>query len=323
MINLLGTAIHSEINKSRKNIFTFPTHERNQGLFRNVPANFWLFRTQGVKDWDFRYGELPSNHFLLKENSLPPWVDFDILLSQNKAGQFQICKQLQTMTYLPIISIEHTLPPPGTPKEKLQEFKRNYMADKNVFITEYNRDAWLFTPEESIVAPHAIDTKLFSPGEGERKNTILTVANDYINRDTFLNFRQYQKVTKGLPVTPVGDTPGLSQAAKDVKALVSFYQNSRIFLNTAHVSPVPMSLLEAMSAGCAVVSCKTCAIPEYIYHGYNGLLAESDEEMKSHLERLLKDKQLSERLGKNARATIVDKCSLPKFTQRWEEILEI
>lgn len=322
MINYVSSNIWSGVKGRPLQILTFPTHERNQSLFQNINANFWMFRTNGVKNWDEKYAPIPQNHYLLPHDTLPSWVDFNCLLSQNKAGQFQLCKQMQYNIYLPIISLEHTLPPPETTKEQIQEWKSFFNADVNVFITDFNRQAWGYSSEEAVVIPHALDTNLFSPDNRIRQNKILTVANDYINRDYVLNFSQYQRVTAGLPVMPVGDTPGFSKPAKSVEELVDFYRGHRIFLNTAHWSPVPMSLLEAMSCGCAVVSCKTCAIPEFIYHGYNGLLAENDEEMRECLLSLLKDPSLAVKLGRNARDTIQTKCSLKEFSKNWEKVFE-
>ena len=81
----------------------------------------------------------------------------------------------------------------------------------------------------------------------------------------------------------VGDTPGLSEPAASTEGLVATYQNSRIFLNTSTISPVPTALMEAMSCGCAVVSTATCMIPEVIEHGVNGFITNDTQEMKQYL----------------------------------------
>ena len=55
-----------------------------------------------------------------------------------------------------------------------------------------------------------------------------------------------------------------STPAESVADLVNEYCSSKVFLNTSTVSPIPTTLLEAMSCGSAVVSTATCMIPEII-----------------------------------------------------------
>ena len=120
----------------------------------------------------------------------------------------------------------------------------------------------------------------------------------------------------------VGDTPGLSKPASSTKELVAAYQNSKIFLNTSTISPVPTVLMEAMSCGCAVVSTATCMIPEIIENGVNGFISNNPEELKHYLVDLLNDENLAKEIGKNARKTITEKHSASKFVNRWNEVLE-
>ena len=121
----------------------------------------------------------------------------------------------------------------------------------------------------------------------EREPICLSVVNDWANRDWCCGFTIWQGVTKGLPVSVLGDTPGLSKPASSFDKLVRAYQSSRIFLNTSTISPVPTSLLEAMACGCAVVSTATCMIPEIIKNGVNGFISNDEEELKEMLVELL------------------------------------
>jgi glycosyltransferase involved in cell wall biosynthesis len=79
----------------------------------------------------------------------------------------------------------------------------------------------------------------------------------------------YLKISTGLPVNPVGDTPGFSKPAKDINDLVSKYKKVSVFLNTSTISPIPMALLEAAACGCPIVTNATCEIPEIFTNGEN------------------------------------------------------
>lgn len=309
------------------NILTACTHERYESSLAKTGNNFYAFFSEGFKPgWNTQFAEVPENYVIFdksrKENQIMPHLRFDMILSQNRFGQYQIFNQLQKHFHVPLISLEHTLPMPTWSSSMLN--KVNEMrGDINIFISDYSIEKWRWDRQDNTyVINHAIDSDLFCDENKERKNHILTVANDYIGRDWCLNFTQYKEVCldNKLPVRPIGETENFSLPTKNTNDLINEYQTSRIFLNTAHVSPIPTSLLEAMSCGCAVVSCNTCAIPEYIEHGVNGFLANDNNEMLEYLKILLKDENLSKKLGQAARKTIQKKCSLNDFVSKWNRV---
>lgn len=134
------------------------------------------------------------------------------------------------------------------------------------------------------------------------------------------NFQGWQRITRNLPVIVVGDTPGLSKPAPSIGALVNEYQTSQVFLNTSTISPIPTVVLEAMACGCAVVSTATCMIPEIIEHGHNGFISNDEFELRKYCTELLNNKELAEKLGNNARKTIVEKFSKEQFIQNWNQV---
>lgn len=302
------------------NILTCPTHESYELGLSKTGHNFYALRAEGIKDWNTTYRPKPSNYFLLEPNTVPDYVDFDLVLSQNKFGQFQILSQVANRLHLPLVSLEHTLPMPQWSQPQrlaLREMRGNV----NVFISEYSLGQWQWdNRNDTTVIHHMIDTEVFYPTNGERKSHILSVVNDWINRDWCCGFRIWQQATTGLPVFPVGDTAGLSKPASSTEELVRFYQNSKVFINTSTISPIPTALLEAMACGCACVSTATCMIPEIIKHGYNGLISNDPKELNRFCKDLLQNDRLAKELGRNAAETIRTKFSPDKFISRWNEI---
>ena len=313
------------------NILTFPTHERYETMLSKTGHNFYAYRAEGIKDWNETYAKTPDNYVLLDpslgDSQVPEYVDFDLVLSQNKFGQYQKAKQLAHQLHLPLVSLEHTLPMPEW-DENIMGQVREMRGDVNVFISEYSINAWgwenrlqSFLNNDTFVITHGVDTELFCSKEDERSDEILSVVNDWINRDWCCGFSVWQEVIKGLPYKVVGDTPGLSEPAASTEGLVATYQNSRIFLNTSTISPVPTALMEAMSCGCAVVSTDTCMIPEVIKHGVNGFITNDVQQMKQHLVDLLNDEDMAREIGDNARKTIVERYSAQQFVDNWNNIL--
>ena len=314
------------------NILTFCTHERYETGLVMTGHNFYAYRAEGIKDWNNNYGQIPDNYILLnpqlKENQIPTHIEFDLILSQNKFGQFQKAYPLAHEMHLPLVSLEHTLPMPQWSQQIRNQLKE--MRGKiNVFISEYSLGEWQWeNRNDTTIIHHMVDTDVFNPGEqfmcippyNIREEHILSVVNDWVNRCWCCNFQGWQRITKGLPVRVVGDTPGLSQPAPSIKALVNEYQQSLIFLNTSTISPVPTALLEAMACGCACVSTATCMIPEIIENGVNGFISNNEHELREYCKILLDDFDLTKNIGYNAVQTIKTKFNKERFLQQWNEV---
>jgi len=83
-----------------------------------------------------------------------------------------------------------------------------------------------------------------------------------------------------------------------------------------------MSLLEAMAAGCPVISTSVGGIPDLIADGVNGLLvAPGDRDaLALALHRLLIDRELAERLGAVARDTIRRRFTTEHALERLDQV---
>jgi len=334
MPSLVQTILRNATRKRGEpiNILSFPTHERYQSNLSKTGQNFYLWQGEGIKPWRGDYAEVPEGTILLNpdkgSNQIPAEVDIDLVLSQNKFGQFEIAQQIANQLHLPLVSIEHTLPMETWGISELNQLY-NMRGDVNIFISEYSRGRWGWGEDEAFVIHHGIDSIEFSPEpnpQAERESVVLSVVNDWINRDWCCGFNLWREITgypeTELPLTVLGDTPGLSESAKSTEELINTYRKSLVFLNTSLISPVPTSLLEAMSCGCAVVTTATCMIPDIIENGKNGYISNDPKELRSFVDTLLADKELALEMGKNARQTIIDKFSLISFVSNWNQIFQ-
>jgi hypothetical protein len=290
--------------------------------------NFYMWQGKGIKPWKLEYSPIPKGHVLLnsqRENDqIPAHVDIDLVLSQNKFGQFQIAEQISKQLQCPLVSLEHTLPMESWPKAQLVEMR--YMRGNiNLFISEYSRKKWGWKENEASVVHHGVNTELFSPClTVKREPRVLSVVNDWIQRDWCCGFKLWQQITNHpeskMPLQVLGDTPGLSTAAESTEHLIQEYRRSRIFLNTSLISPVPTSLLEAMACGCAVVTTSTCMIPEIIKNGENGYISNDPAQLRQYVNKLLSDEKLATELGMAARETVINNFSLDSFVNKWNEV---
>lgn len=324
MATTVGNIAASAFPNRRINILAAPVHERAQSSLKNVDATFYLVHCPNGKTWDVAYAPLPKNHILIpKEKGIyvPPDVDIDLVISGNKFDNFQTLAPIAKAMGVPLISVEHTAPMKGWTKEYIEQIKQ-MRGEANVFITEWSREQWGWKSGEATVIPHGIDTHSFNVSwEIPKQRFILSVVNQFRERGDILGFDIWKEVVSGLPHKHLGFDPGFSEPAKDIADLVKHHHASKIFLNTSIVSPIPMSLLEAMSCGSAVVSTATCEIPNIIEHGKNGLISNDPKELRHFCEALLKNPAFVLELGMNARRTIMQRFGLDKCAERWNNLI--
>lgn len=308
------------------NVLTFAVHERYQQGLAQSGHNFYIYQIPDTKTWDTRYAPVPANTTILnadeRDAQVPLDVDIDIILSQHKFGQFQLADQLSRRWHVPLVSMEHTLPNPGWPDIHRRRFL-HMRGDIDVFLSEYSVQAWGW-PGQTVIIPPGIDTDAFVPEwTMPFQPTILSVVNDWINRDWACGYRLWQEVTRGLPVTVFGDTPGLSRPASGHGELLLAYQKCQVFLNTSLVSTCPFTLLEAMACGAAVVSTATTMIPTIIKDGVNGYISNDPQVLRRRCEELLADPEKCRVLGREARKTIEENHSFRQMAAHWDAVFQV
>jgi glycosyltransferase involved in cell wall biosynthesis len=312
-------SITNRPKKSKYDILTFPTHERYETQLCKTGHEFYSFSLNNTKKWNEKQTSIPSNYHILPESQICGFIEYDFILVQSKFWQYQVAQQINQLLSVPIVCLEHTTPTPQTINEQQFAEMKNMKGDVNVFISDFSKKKWQI---DGIVIHHGLDTDKFAPSESSKKSHILTVANDFKNRDYCLNYSGWKRVTNGLETKLVGETEGLSKPASSVEELVNEYNDCGVYFNSSTLSPIPMSLLEAMSCGCAVVSTATCMIPEIIKNGENGFISNDEDELKKYILQVLHDEELRKTLGENARKTILEKFSESKFVDEWNKLFD-
>lgn len=245
MNNQVLSWLRASQKSDKLNILCSLTHESFESNLALTGHNFYSLKYHDLKDWN-TYREVPKNYHIYNAENFPGHIQFDLVLTQTKFGQFQRLAPLAQYAGIPLISIEHTTSEHLNPQTVDQASKMR--GHVNVFISEDQIPKWKMTDANNVVIRHCVDDSFVNSPYikvEDRQNHILSIANDYIGRNVPLNFDLWKKLVQGLPFRVRGDTKGLSIACNNVEELISEYGNARIFLNTSRYSPIPSVLLEA------------------------------------------------------------------------------
>lgn len=160
--------------------------------------------------------------------------------------------------------------------------------------SQINRGSRIFGEIISLI-PH--DVEIIWLGEGDPVDT--QIVKDVCNKDQRATF-----------------------AVADFDQMPQWYQKADIVvIPTIACEGTSLSCLEALAAGCAVVSTNVGGLPDLVYDGMNGLLVDPDaRSIAAAINRLIVDRQLRERLQRSASET-AHHFELKNWRERWVGVL--
>lgn len=105
----------------------------------------------------------------------------------------------------------------------------------------------------------------------------------------------------------------------DVPRLLMAHQ---LCVLSTHYEGMPLSLIEGMAAGCAVVGSAVPGVREVIDHERNGLLVDADDPsaLANALEALLSQPERAATLAAQARSDALEHYGLPQMLERYEAL---
>lgn len=328
----------SRKNNYRLNCLSFATHERAQNAQGFCNIDFYLFWSSVnplFKKWEEKYAEIPSNMFILPEvineqMKVPPYVDFDVVLSQSRFGQFQYLEPVAQQLNVPFCHLEHTLPDPRWNLGKLTEFK-SMQAPYKIYVTEFQCKEWGDNPENNNteIINTGIDTDFFSPNELiEKERHVLSIANDFQHRNVFCGYDEWEETTgyssenSNFPTKLYGHTKGFSKPTNGITHLLDVYRKANVFLDTSFRSTLPTTIIEASSCGLPIVCTKECGKPDkLVEHEVTGFCTNSPAKMKEYCLLLLNDNNLARKMGKAGREKMIKEYNQIDYAKKIEQAL--
>jgi O-antigen biosynthesis protein len=127
----------------------------------------------------------------------------------------------------------------------------------------------------------------------------------------------------------------VAQAAKGLKNLsiddevshadaLDLLRQCHVLVCASRDEAMPMTIMEAMSLGKAIISTKVGGVSEVLRDGENALIvsAENASELSAAFERLVTEHDLVGKLGRNARTTYEENFTLDRFGHDFKAMLE-
>lgn len=182
------------------------------------------------------------------------------------------------------------------------------------------------------IIPNYIDTDLFRSKEVKKeKGRICFVGRLSSQKNLFNLLKSVDGLDVKLIIFGSGELEKkLKDKAKEIKkAKIEFRGNipnsflpeelnkSELFILPSLYEGMPKALLEAMACGLPVIGTNVEGIKEVIKHEENGYLCETDaNSIKEAIKKVLDNKKLQEKIGKNARQTVVNNFSLKNILKK-------
>lgn len=182
------------------------------------------------------------------------------------------------------------------------------------------------------IIPNYIDTELFKPLKIEKeKLRIIFVGRLHKEKNIFNLIEAVAKIPYKLVIIGQGSLrEEIGFFTKEKGANIELRENvlneklpeelnkSEIFiLPSSYYEGCPKTLLEAMSCGLPCIGTNVGGIKEIIQHKKNGYLCNTDaDSIKRAIAEVFQSKELQEKIGRNARQTILDNFDFPKIMEK-------
>jgi hypothetical protein len=318
---LLKTYDMDSTGKTKKTLLVFNCHE--SWVYQLSHLEFNLDIIIGLKgrytpSWDEQMRPVPRNARLISlAEAIESQAEYYCIITHNTTDLLDIKSRNEPKILVLHSSIEGRIQEEksATSHEDFKNLLHKYIDATGTHVVAtsmFKGESWGFT--EDIVF-FGIDAEKYYPHTGEEACG-LRACNFIENRRKILMWDFHDQTFQGLPVRLVGHNPNLAgvSAAANWDELKKLIKSHRFYIHTAdprYESGANMSTVEAMAGGLPVIGNKHPTSP--ITHGVNGFLSDNPEELRMFANILLKDKELANLMGIQARKTAIEQFSMARF----------
>jgi len=246
-------------------------------------------------------------------------LDFDCILFQTRRNyledQYEILTEKQRS--LPRIYLEHD-PPQEHPTDT-----RHLVDDPDtllVHVTPFNALMW----DSGRTPVRVIEHGVFVPEDARYTGELargIVVVNHLRRRGRRLGADVFDQVREQVPLDLVGMDAESLGGLGEVRPseLAKFAARYRFFFNPIRYTSLGLAVIEAMMIGLPIIGLATTEMATVIEQGISGFLSTSVEQLIAPMHDLLADVDAARRLGQQARRVALERFSIERFAQEWED----
>jgi glycosyltransferase involved in cell wall biosynthesis len=243
------------------------------------------------------------------ETAFPVW-----LASVNKGVPVYFISEFETWFYPDDVVAQSTV---------VSCYRKEF---RNITISSYNLDELKSIGLNATIIPCGYDDDTYKQIAGieREENVLLGVGRRFFQKNFEMTFKGWKMLGGQRPgMWLYGFEPEIAKRDAKItyftkpsnKEVNELYNKATLFVQTSRHEGFCLPILEAMAAGCPVVCTDAHGNRDFSFDGKNCLMVgQDDEEGLSHaLKRMLDDKELRERLSKEALKTVKN--------FQWDEIM--
>jgi GT2 family glycosyltransferase len=188
---------------------------------------------------------------------------------------------------------------------------------RNITISSYNLDELKAIGLKATVIPCGYHDDIYRPLKNvEREdNVVLAVGRSFFQKNFPMTFEGWRLMGDKRPdMWLFGTEPELAKLDKKItyhtkpsnEGVNELYNKATIFVQTSRHEGFCLPVLEAMAAGCPVITTDSHGNRDFCFDGKNCLIVEQDdtEGLKRAIDKLMSDKKLRDKLAREALKTV-------------------
>ncbi len=305
----MSSILNRCIPKKEKHILTLPYDGWFEKSLCKTGYTFYGDVAAASIPWNPNNLVLPDN-FVIFNNNVPEHVDFDCIIINDIYKHIEKAYQISCILHIPIVNVNH-YNASFFKAEDLEKIRNEYRKIyANIAISENVCLSWQSGGE---MIAYGVEL----PEEKAKTDSVLLLG-QYTQKD----YQIIKEICDGVPnLVIIGDNPGLSRGGTIDDENIAL-DHSKIYVNMLTYGRSSINLYRAMAAGCVVVSNITPETQELVIDGFNGFLAQSTDDFRLAINKVLKDPKLADRVRDNARNTIASDFTTQSFVEKWNRVID-
>lgn len=313
-----------EVDNAKQRLKIFTWHIHGSYLFYLSQGDYDIFIPTTEAKTEGYYGRGTTFPFAANVIEVPAEevrnMQFDCILFQSERNflidQHEILADWQKQ--LPRVYVEHNTP------EKHPTNTAHVMTDPDVMmvhVTHFNKLMWDNggIPNVRVIEHGVCIPKVAYQGDIPKG---IVVINHIQQRGRITGWDVFDEVRKHVPLDLIGmgtlESGGLGEVLNP--QLPEFISHYRFFFNPIRYTSFGLAVCEAMMTGMPVVAMATTEYVTVIKNGESGFIDTNINKLIDDMNLLIENQDLAKRMGENARALALDKFSINRFTNDWENI---